>query len=59
MKILKDFTVTLHNQHKRAIHRKVRACVSPAAACAVADMKYSRDYFGRFRWQATFAYVQQ
>ena len=58
MKQLQDYTVTLHDRYKRHIHRKVRACVSPAAACAVADMKYSHDFFGRFRWQATFAYVQ-
>jgi len=58
MKVLQDYTVTLHDRYKRAMHRTVRACVSPAAACAVADMKYSRDYNGRFRWQATFAYVQ-
>lgn len=57
MKVLEDYNVTLHNQYKRGTYVKVRACVSPTAACAVADMKYKQNNNGRIVWQATYAYV--
>lgn len=40
MKVLKDWTVTLRNSHRRQIYRRVRSCVSAQAACDTAYYLY-------------------
>jgi len=56
MKELKDFTVVLHNRQKQALIKQVRSCVSPAAACRVAQMLWGTNPQNYERYWASLAW---
>ena len=59
MKTLNTYTVTMHDTRKRAIHKRIVACVSASAACRVANILYSFDEYDRWVWDATYAFQRQ
>ena len=57
MKVLKDWTVTLRSSRRQQVYRRVRSCVSAAAACKTATVLYRQlPGDGQNIWRAVFAY---
>ena len=53
---LQDFTVTLRNCYRTQRYMVVRSCVSPAAACKVADLLQDLNPMANVRYQAVYAF---
>ena len=56
MKKLSTYIVTMRTTNRQQMHRTVTACVSPEAACVVANILYSRSPFSYLTYRANWAY---
>ena len=56
MKELNTYVVTMRATNRQQKHRTVNACVSPEAACVVANILYSRSPYSYLTYRANWAY---